>query len=66
MTTKTTSAVVVPNRFPGAPQFRWAVETPDGTFILDAESWLTEGRQVQVTYDPEDQFAFLLGPATID
>jgi hypothetical protein len=66
MTTKTTQAVVVPNRFPGAPQFRWAVETPDGTFILDAESWLREGELVQVNYDPADQFASLLGPATTD
>ena len=66
MTAKTCQATVIPNRFPGAPQFRWAVETPDGTFILDAENWLREGAQVQVSYDPEDQFAFLLGPATAD
>jgi hypothetical protein len=56
---------VIPNRFPGAPQFRWAVETQDGDFILAARCWLSEGSRVPVRYDTEDPFAFLEEPASI-
>lgn len=56
---KTCHAAVIPNRFPGVPQFRWAVETPDGDFILAARCWLREGARVPVHYDTDDQFAFL-------
>ena len=66
MTTKTCEAKVIPNRFPGAPQFRWAVETPDGDFILVARCWLRAGARAPVRYDTADQFAFLKEASHID
>jgi len=60
MTVKQIEAMATRSTFPGAPQFPWAVATPDGVFILATNVALHDGEVVTVRYTPEDQFAFLV------